>query len=97
MEIVMRLGKSKIASLDVNLAKKGDKEAYIRLMRENKASMYRVAKAMLEREEDIEDAVSETILKAYMNISKLRKSEYFKTWLIRILINECNNLLKKRK
>lgn len=97
MEIVMRLGKSKIASLDVNLAKNGDKEAYIRLMRENKASMYRVAKAMLEREEDIEDAVSETILKAYMNISKLRKSEYFKTWLIRILINECNNLLKKRK
>lgn len=97
MELVMGIREVKVIDIDVKLAKKGDKEAYVRLMKCNKQSMYRVAKAMLEREEDVEDAISETILKAYMNISKLRKSEYFKTWLIRILINECNLILNKRK
>ncbi|MGL4911754.1 MAG: sigma-70 family RNA polymerase sigma factor [Romboutsia sp.] len=82
---------------DVLLAKRGDKEAYVRLMRQNKVSMYRVAKSILSVEEDVEDAVSEAILKGYISISKLKKDEYFKTWLIRILINECNAIYKKRK
>lgn len=89
--------KNKSIDSDISLAKRGDKEAYVRLMRENKASMYRVAKSILIIEEDVEDAVSETILKGYTGINKLRKEEYFKTWIIRILINECNLIYKKRK
>lgn len=96
MEFVMGIREVKVIDIDVKLAKKGDKEAYVRLMKCNKQSMYRVAKSMLGREEDVEDAVSETILKSYMNINKLRKNEYFKTWIIRILINECKSILKKR-
>ncbi|MGL5311968.1 MAG: RNA polymerase sigma factor [Peptostreptococcaceae bacterium] len=96
IENIIKRDKNIIKS-DVTLAKEGDKQAYVRLMRENKASMYRIAKSILKIEEDIEDAVSETILKAYTNINKLRKDEYFKTWLIRILINECNSIYKKRK
>ncbi|MFB5759878.1 DUF5643 domain-containing protein [Paenibacillus medicaginis] len=37
-----------------------------------------------------------TILKAYKSISTLREPAYFKTWIFRILINECNTLLSKR-
>ncbi|WP_249898863.1 sigma-70 family RNA polymerase sigma factor [Paenibacillus sp. PK3_47] len=59
--------------------------------------MYRVAKSMLNREEDCADAIQESILKAYQNIGKLREPKFFKTWLIRIVINECNRILIGRK
>ena len=82
--------------MEVKRAKRGDKEAFCNLIRLNKAAVYRVAKAILNKEEDIEDAVSESILKAYKNIQTLKDEAFFKTWLIRIVINESNNLYKKR-
>ncbi len=69
------------------LAKKGDHEAFIALIHTEKAKMYRIAKAMLRDETNIEDAIQTTILKAYENIKKLKKEEFFQTWFIRILIN----------
>ncbi|WP_428848890.1 RNA polymerase sigma factor [Terribacillus saccharophilus] len=78
------------------LAKNGDKEAFSSLIQENKRNLYRVAKGILHHEADVEDAIQITILKAYENISKLRVADYFKTWLIRILINECKSMLRKR-
>lgn len=81
----------------VALAKKGDKDAFILLIQENKTSLYRVAKAMLKHEADIEDAIQVTIIKAYEKIHKLKKDLYFKTWLIRILINQCNEILRANK
>ncbi|MBC5629896.1 sigma-70 family RNA polymerase sigma factor [Clostridium sp. NSJ-6] len=83
-------------SLDVKRAKRGDKDAFCNLIRINKISMYRVAKSILSKEEDVEDAVSEAILKAYKNIKSLKDESFFKTWLIRIVINESNTLYKKR-
>ena len=65
------------------------------LVRESQDTLYRISMSMLKNEHDAQDAVSETILKAYENLHKLRKEEYFKTWLIRILINECKKVLKK--
>ncbi|MEC0201267.1 hypothetical protein P4H39_01340 [Paenibacillus lautus] len=35
--------------------------------------------------------------KAYKSLSTLQKPKYFKTWVIRILINECNQLLRSRE
>ena len=85
-----------VMSLDVKRAKLGDKDAFCNLIRINKISMYRVAKSILSKEEDVEDAVSEAILKAYKNIKSLKDESFFKTWLIRIVINESNTLYKKR-
>ncbi|XLP20135.1 RNA polymerase sigma factor [Bacillus toyonensis] len=82
---------------DVSLAKKGDHEAFMALIHTEKVKMYRIAKAMLHDETNIEDAIQTTILKAYENIKKLKKEEFFQTWLIRILINECNNIIKSYK
>ncbi|MBS6183766.1 MAG: sigma-70 family RNA polymerase sigma factor [Clostridium celatum] len=82
--------------MEVKRAKCGDKEAFCNLIRINKIAIYRVAKSILNNEEDIEDAVSEAILKAYKNIQALKQEVFFKTWLIRIVINESNNLYKKR-
>ncbi len=58
--------------------------------------MYRVAKGILKVEEDIEDAIQTTILIAFNKINTLKDERYFKTWLIRILINECNKIYKKK-
>lgn len=52
-------------------------------------TMYRIAKSILIYDCDCEDAVQEAVLKAFSKLRSLREERYFKTWLIRILINEC--------
>lgn len=71
-----------------------DKEFEI-LIVENKLSLYKVAKGMLKKEDIVQDAIQSAVLKAYENLNKLNNAEFFKTWLIRILINECKNILKR--
>ena len=64
-----------------------------------KNDLYRIAQARLENIEDINDAIQETLIIAYKSIKKLNKPQYFKTWIIKILINVCNkiyNLNNKR-
>ena len=82
---------------NVVLAKRGDKAAFERLFRQHSVSLYRVARGILQPESDIEDAIQETVLKAYQGIGNLRNVQFFKTWLIKILINECNNILRVSK
>lgn len=81
----------------VKKAIKGDSEAFIHLMELNEVSLYKTAKAILANEEDIGDAIQETILAAYRNLNTLKKPKYFKTWLIRILINKCNDIINTNK
>lgn len=94
MELVLPLNKESDSELDVRLAKKGDNEAFSRLIERNKASMYRIALSMLGQKQDIEDAIQSSIIKAYEGVINLRKDELFRTWLIRILINECKTIVK---
>ena len=86
-----------IKKINISKAKGGNKEAFIELIEENLASIYRVAKGILSAEEDIEDAIQNTILLAFKNIKTLKKEEYFKTWLIKILINESNKIYNFNK
>ena len=59
--------------------------------------LYRIAYGQLRNVHDCCDAVQEAILKAWSSRDKLRKQEYFESRLIRILINECHNLQRRRK
>ena len=81
----------------VRKAQRGDKNAFMALIEKNQMALYRAAKAILHREEDVEDAVQETICKAFYKLSDLRQPKYFKTWLTRILINCCYDLLRQQK
>ena len=83
------------SELDVKLSKQGNKEAFGRLIEKHKSSMYRIAVSILNNKQDVEDALQSSVVKAYEGIIYLRRDEYFKTWLIRILINECKTILKK--
>ncbi len=80
----------------VKKAKQHDKEAFAELMRQYKVSMYKVAKAILSNEEDIADAMQDTILACWQKIHTLQKTQYFKTWMIRILINNCNVIYNQK-
>ena len=80
----------------VTAAKNGDKEAFVQLIRMNKQSLYKAAWVYLRNEQDIADALQNAILSCYENIQGLREVKYFKTWLIRILINECKDILRQK-
>lgn len=81
----------------VKKAVKGDKEAFLELIDMYQPSMLRIAHGYFSQEADIADAIQDTILDAYEHISSLREVRYFKTWLIRILINNCNHIYNRNK
>ena len=76
-------------------AKNGDVKAYEELINNIKNVLYRLARARLDNEDDIYDAINETIFYAYKHLKKLKHNEYFQTWIIKILINECNKIYNK--
>ncbi|MCH5263072.1 MAG: sigma-70 family RNA polymerase sigma factor [Lachnospiraceae bacterium] len=78
-------------------AKNKDPDAFDKLMQKQLNKMYRIAISMLQNEEDAADAIQETVLKCWQKIGQLRNDKYFETWLIRILINQCNDILRGRK
>ena len=81
----------------VERAKKNDEKAFDKLILAMEKEMYLIAKTRLKNDDDIADAMQETILKCFRNLSKLKKGEFFRTWTIRILINECNKIYRKNE
>lgn len=79
----------------VELAKNGDKQAFNELIEEHKFKIYKTAKSILKNEDDICDAIQDSLIRAYKGISKLEHNEYFTTWIIRIVINKCYDIAKK--
>lgn len=73
------------------------KETFTKLVLESERTLYRVSMSMLKNESDCEDAVQTAILTAYEKLGTLKKEEFFKTWLVRILINVCNKQLNHNK
>ena len=59
-------------------------------------SMYRVAKTLLRSDADCADAIGEAIVKAFSRMDTLKNDQYAKTWLTRIVINECYTVLRKQ-
>lgn len=74
-----------------------DKEEFLRLTLEAEPTLFHISFSILHNEQDCADAVQEAILKAYDRRNKLRDIRCFKTWLVRIVINECYGILRKAK
>lgn len=81
----------------VKKAQRGDAEAFICLVDECKMTMRRVAYGYLGNDEDVADVIQDTILAAYEHVDTLQKGEHFKTWLVRILINNCTKTWRRNK
>lgn len=72
-------------------------EEFVELTREYTANLYRLALGILHNPADAEDAVAETVLKAYEKIHTLHKRESFKPWLLKIAANEAKSLYIKNR
>jgi RNA polymerase sigma-70 factor (ECF subfamily) len=82
---------------DIRLARKGHKDAFIRLVRRYEIPMYQVARAILSSDSACADAIQNTILQAYDRIRHLGRKDSFQSWLIRMLIHECRRIQDERK
>lgn len=80
----------------IKRAQKGDEEAFIEVINIIMPQMYKIAKARLNSEEDIGDAIQEMILAAFTNLKNLKERRYFKTWITKILMNKCNDIRRKQ-
>ena len=64
--------------------KKGDETAFDELIMQIKQQLYLIAKTQLKEDDDIADAIQNTIILCYKNIKKLKDNMFFKTWIIKI-------------
>lgn len=78
----------------VEKAKSGNETAFTELILQMKDELYKIAKVRLKNDDDVFDAIQETVLSTYKSLKKLKYNQYFKTWVIKILINECNKSYK---
>jgi len=74
-----------------------DKAAFTEAVLHAEPMLYRVARTMLWDEAICADAAQQAILRAWECLPSLRKPQYFRTWLTRILINECTTLLRQQQ
>src|SRR5258707_8474899 len=81
----------------VRSAQKEDKEAFEELVRMHQNRVFAVAGGILRNREDVEDIAQQVFLKAYFSIKRFDQRAAFSTWLYKITVNECWDLLRKKK
>jgi RNA polymerase sigma-70 factor, ECF subfamily len=88
------------ATLDRELVRRAqgeDKEAFEELVRRHQHRVFAVAGGILRRREDVEDVSQQVFVKAYFSLKKFDQRAAFSTWLYKITVNECWDLLRKKK
>jgi RNA polymerase sigma-70 factor (ECF subfamily) len=81
----------------VRRAQREDKEAFEELIRRHQNRVFAVAGGILRRREDVEDISQQVFVKAYFSLKKFDQRAAFSTWLYKITVNECWDLLRKKK
>lgn len=81
----------------VKKAKQGNVNEIGSIILENMSTLYRVAFSILKTEDEIYDAISSTTVIVFEKINTLKNEEFFKTWMTRILINECYKIYNQNK
>lgn len=78
------------------MAQNGDENSFTEIIILINDDLYKIARARVSNEDDIEDAIQETMLEAYKSIKKLKNPSKFKKWIIKILINKCNRIYRRK-
>jgi RNA polymerase sigma-70 factor (ECF subfamily) len=81
----------------VRRAQANDRDAYEELVKRHQQRVFAVASGILRRHEDVEDIAQQVFIKAYFSLKRFDGRAAFSTWLYRITLNECWDLLRKRK
>jgi RNA polymerase sigma-70 factor (ECF subfamily) len=75
----------------------GDTAAYEQIMRRYNRQLYRIGVAYLGAEDMVEDVMQNTYLKAWYHLPQFKADAAFSTWLIRIMINECKQVIRRKE
>ena len=75
----------------------GDRAAFAALVERHERRVYNLALRMTGREEDARDATQEAFLTVLKKLSSFRGEAAFTTWLHRVTVNACYDLLRKRQ
>src|SRR6185437_14550358 len=67
----------------------GEVKLFEILIRRNNPFLYKTGRAYGYKHEDTQDLMQETFINAYLNLSKFENRSSFKTWIIRIMLNNC--------
>lgn len=81
----------------IERAMAGDEDAFVDLMESQMTNLYKAARSLLSSEDDVADAISDTILTCWEKLYQLREKRYFRTWMTRILMNQCMDIHRKRQ
>lgn len=81
----------------IKKARRGDADAFVELMESQMKNMYKAVYSFLSNEDDVADAISDTILTCWEKLGQLREDRYFRTWMTRILINHCKDIYRKKQ
>jgi RNA polymerase sigma-70 factor (ECF subfamily) len=77
-------------------ARQGDHEAFRALVEQHSRSVFRLAYRMTRNEQDAEDVVQESFLRAYRQLGRFEARANFGTWLYRIVANCAVDLMRAR-
>lgn len=69
---------------------------FTELIKQNNLKFYKTAKAILKNDDDAYDAIQNALISMYENIHNLKDEKYFTTWGIRIVVNKCYDLIRKK-
>ena len=83
--------------LAVSRARSGDTDAFRVLVERHSRSLFRLAFRMTGNQQDAEDVVQESFLRAYKQLAKFDERASFGTWLYRIAANCSLDLVRSRK
>jgi RNA polymerase sigma-70 factor, ECF subfamily len=78
-------------------AKAGDASAFSELVKHYDRRVFRMAKQITQNDDDAEDVLQETFLKAFTHLDNFQGNSKFYTWLVRIAVNEALMKLRKRR
>ena len=81
----------------ISLARSGDGAAFTQLVNRYSRKVFRLAKHITQNNEDAEDVLQDTFLKAYEHLDEFQEQSKFYTWIVRIAVNESLMKLRKRR
>ena len=73
----------------IDRIRNGERELFEILIRKNNPYLYKVGMSYGYKHEDVEDLMQETFIAAYLNLEKFESRSSFKTWITRIMLNQC--------
>ncbi len=84
-------------SILINQAKSGDDQAYDKLLKKYRNSVYNLVYRMVRDVEEAEDLTQEAFIKAFNSLAQFNEEYAFSTWLYKIATNNCIDYFRKRK